>query len=81
MARNNRMSATFIMDSGDGAGGFTEQYGTTRSFTSGDCVKDRRYCWWKHYRLILSLITEWLKPMVFILKIEVPYKRTYHIYE
>ena len=27
MARNNRMSATFIMDSGDGASGFTEQYG------------------------------------------------------
>tara|TARA_R100000278_G_scaffold37202_1_gene33286 strand:+ start:529 stop:906 length:378 start_codon:yes stop_codon:yes gene_type:complete len=38
MARNNRMSATFAMDSGDGASGFTEQYGTT-TFTSGDCVK------------------------------------------
>ena len=38
MARNNRMSATFIMDSGDGAGGFTEQYGE-QVFTSGDCVK------------------------------------------
>lgn len=38
MARSNRISAEFTMDTGDGANGFTEQYGLT-AFTSGDCVK------------------------------------------
>ena len=38
MARNNTISATFSQASGDGAGGFSESYGSV-SFTSGDAVK------------------------------------------
>jgi len=38
MARNNKITATFIMEAGDGASGFTENYETT-AFVSGDCVK------------------------------------------
>jgi hypothetical protein len=38
MARNNKITATFIMEAGDGASGFTETYETT-AFLSGDCVK------------------------------------------
>lgn len=38
MARKNRISAEFTMDTGDGANGFTEQYGLT-PFDSGDAVK------------------------------------------
>ncbi len=37
MARDNKINATFTMDSGDGASGFTEATGV-HTFTSGDAV-------------------------------------------
>lgn len=37
MARNNKLSATFSMDAGDGASAFSESLSTT-SFTSGDAL-------------------------------------------
>ena len=37
MARNNTISASFQMESGDGANGFTESSGA-KSFTSGDAT-------------------------------------------